>query len=121
MMQSFLICSSLLTASRQYFGTYINCMLSMSPVPLTVFESYCFMKSTYMHAKMSTTTIQTKSMNLGVHGGVDNLYQASGDHYNAVRQNFYFSSLSRESAINFWSQVIVGCSQLLANILDKFE
>ena len=28
----------LLTASRQYFGTYINCMLSMSPVPLSVFD-----------------------------------------------------------------------------------
>ena len=35
---SFLICCSLLTASRQYFGTFINCMLSMSLVPLSVFD-----------------------------------------------------------------------------------
>ena len=35
---SFLICCSLLTASRQYLGTYINCMLSIRPVPLSVFD-----------------------------------------------------------------------------------
>ena len=64
-------------------------MLSMSPVPLSVFESYCFMKSTYTHVKMSTSTNQTKSMHLGVHGGADNLYQASGDHNDAVHHNYY--------------------------------
>jgi len=47
------------------------------------------MKSTYTHVKMSTSTNQTKSMHLGVHGGADNLYQASGDHNDAVHHNYY--------------------------------
>ena len=64
-------------------------MLSMSPVPLSVFKSYCFMKSTYMNVKMSTSTNHTKSMNLGMHGGAYILYQASGYHNDAVHHNYY--------------------------------
>ena len=61
---SFLLCCSALTASRQFFGNNINCMLSMSPVPLPVFESYCFMKSTFTHV-----TTSNRSAHPGVHGG----------------------------------------------------
>ena len=44
---------------------------SMSPVPLKVFESYCFMKSTYTHVKTSTN--QSRVAHPGVHGGAVNV------------------------------------------------
>ena len=47
------------------------------------------MKSKYEHVKNSTSTNQTKSMHLAMHGGADNLHQASGDHNDAVHHNYY--------------------------------
>jgi len=58
-------------------------MLSMSAVPLPVFESYCFMKSTFTHA-----TTSNRSAHPGVHGGALG-YQASGDDKDAVHHNYY--------------------------------
>ena len=44
---AFLLCCSAMTTFKQIFGSNIHCMLGYSDVPMPMFESYCFMQSTY--------------------------------------------------------------------------
>jgi len=55
-------------------------------MPLKVFESYCFMKSTYTHVKTSTN--HSRVAHPGVHGGALG-FQISENEENAVYHNYY--------------------------------
>ena len=85
---SFLLCCSVLTTSKQFFGAPIHCMMNDNPpvIPLPVFESYCFMRSTYTHDHVypnKSTTHQFNHAHPGITTG--NWGVASGVTYH----NYY--------------------------------
>jgi len=56
---SFLICCSFLTTLKQHFGAPIHCMIGEGHMALPVFESYCFMRSTYTRQNVYPDTNNT--------------------------------------------------------------
>lgn len=80
---AFLLCCSILTTSKQFFGETIHCMTGASPaIPLPVFESYCFMRSTYSHQHLDIN--RQSSTHPGLQAGH---YGVKGS--NVVYHNYY--------------------------------
>jgi hypothetical protein len=80
---AFLLCCSILTTSKQFFGDPIHCMTGESPaIPLPVFESYCFMRSTYSHRQLDLN--HRSSTHPGLQSGK---YGVRGS--NVVYHNYY--------------------------------
>jgi len=78
-----LIGCSILTTSRQFFGDPIHCMLGGGTIPLPVFQSYCFMTSTYTLPHMVSNTTST-------HPGVSTgLVHAGGAEEGTLYHNYY--------------------------------
>jgi len=78
-----LSCCSILTTSKQYFGDNIHCMLGGGSIDMPVFQSYCFMTSTYTLPIMSNTT----SAHPGVYSAV--VHNAEGYEEGVTYHNYY--------------------------------
>jgi len=77
-----LIGCSILTTSRQFFGNPIHCHVGGS-IPLNVFESYCFMTSTYTLPRLVDNNT---SSHPGVSSGIVN---AGGSEEGTIYHNYY--------------------------------
>jgi len=86
---AFLLCCSALTSSQQFFGSNIHCMLGSSEVPLNLFESYCFMMSTFTHSHAyhpNKTLHRNGHSQPGISTG---MVGASGAEKDSIHHNYY--------------------------------
>ena len=60
----------MLTTLRQHFGAPIHCMIGEGHMALPVFESYCFMRSTYTHQNVFPDTNSTNTQHGQAYPGV---------------------------------------------------
>jgi len=86
---AFLLCCSALTTSKQFFGSNIHCMLGSSDVPTALFESYCFMKSTFTHAHSYHPNRTVHSNGHSQPGISTGAVGASGAEKDSIHHNYY--------------------------------